>query len=377
MISKDFFQALKDLEELKGINAEELIAALETALTSAYKKNYGESKSAAVKLNPEKNTIRIYSYKTVVETVEDPDKEISLEEAKAIKKNIQLGGVIEQEEATKEFGRIAAQTAKQVMMQKIREFEGKQLIIKMAERQEQLAMTQIKRIDFEGNVFVEIDGVEAIMPKNEQMKGEKYSAGDKIKVYVKKLNENAKFVQLVVSRSDINLVRKLFEIEIPEIQSGEIEIMSISRDAGNRSKVSIHTNNSNLDPIGACVGNKGLRINNITKELNGEKIDLVLYSENPAQYIANALSPAKVLQVEINETLKTSKVIVPDEKLSLAIGKDGQNVRLAAKLTNWKIDVKPQSALEQLDDIEIVDMETTPSISEDSFVEDMFDIDSL
>lgn len=377
MISKDFFQALKDLEELKGINAEELIAALETALTSAYKKNYGESKSAAVKLNPEKNTIRIYSYKTVVETVEDPDKEISLEEAKAIKKNIQLGGVIEQEEATKEFGRIAAQTAKQVMMQKIREFEGKQLIIKMAERQEQLAMTQIKRIDFEGNVFVEIDGVEAIMPKNEQMKGEKYSAGDKIKVYVKKLNENAKFVQLVVSRSDINLVRKLFEIEIPEIQSGEIEIMSISRDAGNRSKVSIHTNNSNLDPIGACVGNKGLRINNITKELNGEKIDLVLYSENPAQYIANALSPAKVLQVEINETLKTSKVIVPDEKLSLAIGKDGQNVRLAAKLTNWKIDVKPQSALEQLDDIEIVDMETTPTISEDSFVEDMFDIDSL
>lgn len=377
MISKDFFQALKDLEELKGINAEELIAALETALTSAYKKNYGESKSAAVKLNPEKNTIRIYSYKTVVETVEDPDKEISLEEAKAIKKNIQLGGVIEQEEATKEFGRIAAQTAKQVMMQKIREFEGKQLIIKMAERQEQLAMTQIKRIDFEGNVFVEIDGVEAIMPKNEQMKGEKYSAGDKIKVYVKKLNENAKFVQLVVSRSDINLVRKLFEIEIPEIQSGEIEIMSVSRDAGNRSKVSIHTNNSNLDPIGACVGNKGLRINNITKELNGEKIDLVLYSENPAQYIANALSPAKVLQVEINETLKTSKVIVPDEKLSLAIGKDGQNVRLAAKLTNWKIDVKPQSALEQLDDIEIVDMETTPTISEDSFVEDMFDIDSL
>ena len=376
MVSKDFFQALKDLEELKGINADELIQALESALTSAYKKNYGEGKLASVKLNPEKNTIRIYSYKTVVETVEDPDKEISLEEAKQAKKNIQIGGVIEQEEATKEFGRIAAQTAKQVMLQKIREFEGKQLIVKMAERQEQLAMTQIKRIDFEGNVFVEIDGVEAIMPKNEQMKGEQYSVGEKLKVYVKKLNENAKYVQLIVSRSDVNLVKKLFEIEIPEIQTGEVEIKSISRDAGNRSKVSIHTDKANLDPIGACVGNKGLRINNITRELNGEKIDLVLYSENPAQYIANALSPAKVIQVEINETLKTSKVLVPDEKLSLAIGKDGQNVRLAARLTGWKIDVKPQSALEQLDDIDMVNVDT-PEISADSFVDDMFDIDSI
>ena len=377
MISKDFFQALKDLEELKGINAQELVFALETALTSAYKKNYGEGKSALVKLNPEKNTIRIYSFKTVVENVEDSDKEISLEDAKLLKKNIQIGDTIEQEEATKEFGRIAAQTAKQVMMQKIREFEGKQLILKMAERQEQLAMTQVKRIDIDGNVFVEIDGIEAVMPKNEQMKGEKFSIGDKVKVYVKKLKENVKNVQLIVSRSDLNLVRKLFEVEIPEIQNGDLEIMSISRDAGNRSKVSIHTSNKDLDPIGACVGNKGLRINSITNELNGEKIDLVLYSENPAQYIANALSPAKVLQVEINETLQTSKVIVPDEKLSLAIGKDGQNVRLAAKLTGWKIDVKPQSAIEQLDDIVNESEIEAAEISEDSFIDDMFDIDSI
>ncbi len=376
MISKDFFQALKDLEELKGINAEELVGALETALTSAYKKNYGEGKSALVKLNLEKNTIRIYSYKTVVETVEDPDKELSLEEAKQLKKNIKIGDTIEQEEATKEFGRIAAQTAKQVMMQKIREFEGRHLIQKMSQRQEQLAITEVRRVDIDGNVFVELDGIEALMPKNEQMKGEKYVVGSKLKVYVKKFNENAKNFQLIVSRSDINLVKKLFEAEIPEIINGIIEIKSISRDAGNRSKVSLYCADSNIDPIGACVGNKGMRINNITNELNGEKIDLVLYSENPAQYIANALSPAKVLQVEINETLKTSKVIVPDDKLSLAIGKYGQNVTLAAKLTGWKIDVKPESAYQQIDDIDFVNDET-PEISEDSFGDDIFDIEDL
>lgn len=375
MISKEFFQALKDLEEQKGIKQEEFISTLETALTSAYKKNCGEGKSALVKLNPDKNAIRIYSYKTVVEEVADPDKEISLDEAKQIKKSYSVGDTVEQEEATKEFGRIAAQTAKQVIMQKIREYETKALVEQMADRQDQISSVVVRRLDAEGNIYVDISGVEAIMTKQDQMKNEKLKVGDRVKVYVKPIKEDAKFVQLQVSRSDYKLVKHLFENEIPEIASGEVEIKSVARDAGNRSKVAIYSENTEIDPIGACVGNKGLRINAILSELNGEKIDLVLYSENPAQYIANALSPAKVLQVEINEELKQSKVVVPDDKLSLAIGKEGQNVRLAARLTGWKIDVKPQSEIEQIENIISDDTgvaETT--VSNEEFTDDIFDI---
>ena len=346
MINKDFFQALDDLETEKKINKEKFIEALEFALTSAYKKMYGEAKSASVKLFPEKNTIRIFSYKTVVDEVTDPDKEISLDEARLIKKSYKLGDIVATEETTKDFGRIAAQTAKQVVMQRLKEFEREMAISEISEKEDELLTTIIKRID-NGTVYVQISGshVEGIMLPSDQIPGEKYEIGQRIKVYVKKIKDSFRGPQIQVTRSNIGFVRKIFELEIPEIASGDVKIKNIARDAGSRSKVAVFTEKANIDPVGACVGNHGIRINTIVSELNGEKIDLILYSDDPLEYIARSLSPAKVLSVETNESLNASRVIVPDDKLSLAIGKNGQNVRLAARLTGWKIEVKPESSL--------------------------------
>ena len=347
MINKDFFQALDELETQKRINKEQFIETLESALTSAYKKMYGEAKSAMVKLNPEKCTIKIYSYKTIVEEVEDFDKEISLEEARKIKKSYQIGDTVAEEESTKEFGRIAAQTAKQVVMQRLKEMERQIAVSELAEKEDELLTTIVKRID-NGTVYVTIAGshTEGVMLENDQIPGEKLNVGDRIKVYVRKIQDSFKGPQIQVTRANLGFVRKLFELEIPEIQTGEIVIKNIAREPGSRTKISIYTEKPYLDAIGACVGNRGVRINTITSEMNNEKIDLVLYSEDPLEYIARALSPAKVLSVETNDSLKVSQVIVPDDKLSLAIGKNGQNVRLAAKLTGWKIDVKSESTVE-------------------------------
>ena len=346
MINKDFFQALDDLEVEKKINKEVFIKTLEAALTSAYKKMYGEAKSALVKLNPEKATIKIYSYKTIVEEVEDSDKEISLADAKLIKKSFKLGEEVMTEESTKDFGRIAAQTAKQVVMQKLKEMEREMALSELAEKEDELMTTIIKRID-NGTVYVQLSNTntEGVMLPSDQIPGEKYNVGDRIKVYVKKIKDSFKGTQIQVTRSNIGFVRKLFELEIPEIASGEVMIKNISRDAGNRTKVAIYTEKANIDPIGTCVGFHGQRIDTITSELNGEKIDLIEYSEDPLEYIAKALSPAQVISVETNESLHSSRVIVPDDKLSLAIGKSGQNVRLAARLTGWKIEVKPESSV--------------------------------
>jgi len=344
MVNKDFFKALEELEAEKKIDKDTFITTLETALTSAYKKMYGEAKSAMVKLYPERNTIRIYSYKTVVAEVEDPDKEIALSEAKLSKKSSKVGDIVAVEESTKDFGRIAAQTAKQVVMQKLREMERQTAVSELSEKEDELLTTIVKRIDGE-NVYVQIPGsnTEGVMMKNDQIPGDKFNIGDRVKVYVKKIKDSFKGPQIQVSRSNIGFIRKLFELEIPEIASGDVKIKNIARDAGNRAKVAIFTERPNIDAIGACVGNRGVRINTIVNELNGEKIDLVEYSDDPLEYIARALSPAKVLSVETNDSLNMSQVIVPDDKLSLAIGKGGQNVRLAAKLTGWKIDVKSES----------------------------------
>lgn len=384
MINKDFFQALDDLETEKKINKEQFLETLEAALTSAYKKMYGEAKNALVKLNPEKNTIKIYSYKTVVENVEDPDKEISLQEARELKKSYDLGDSVVSEESTKDFGRIAAQTAKQVVMQRLKEIERQMAISELSEKEDELLTTVVKRID-NGNIYVQLAGshTEGIMMENDQIPGEKFNIGDRIKVYVKKIKESFKGTQVQVSRGNVGFVRKLFELEIPEIASGDVVIKNIARDAGNRTKVSIYTDKPNIDALGACVGNRGVRINTICSEMNGEKIDLVLYSDDPLEYIARALSPAKVLSVETNESLKASRVIVPDDKLSLAIGKSGQNVRLAARLTGWKIDVKPASEVEgALDNLsnteehEIVDLEDDEDIFADlEDIEELEDID--
>lgn len=344
MINKDFFLALDELEMQKKINKEQFIEALETALTSAYKKMYGEAKNALVKLNPEKNTIKIYSYKKIVEEPEDMDKEISLEEARKLKKSYQIGDSVVEEESTKEFGRIAAQTAKQVVMQKLKEIERQIAVDELSEKEDELLTTVVKRIE-NGVVYVQIAGShsEGVMLESDQIPGEKFHEGDRIKVYVKRIKDSFRGPQIQVSRSNIGFVRKLFELEIPEIESGEVIIKNIARDPGNRTKVAVYSEKPNVDAVGACVGNRGVRINTIVSELNGEKIDLVLYSDDPLEYIARALSPAQIISVETNDSLKASRVIVPANKLSLAIGKSGQNVRLAARLTGWKIDVKPET----------------------------------
>ena len=326
MINKDFFQALEEIEVSKKINADQLIETLEAALTSAYKKMYGEAKSAQVKLNPEKNTIKIYSYKTVVEEVENPDKEISLEEAQKLKQSYKIGDVVMQEENTKDFGRIAAQTAKQVVMQKLKEMERQIAVDELSEKEDELLTTIVKRID-QNVVYVQIAGshTEGVMLEQDQIPGEKFHINDRIKVYVKKIKDSFRGVQIQVSRSNVGFLRKLFEIEVPEIENGEVVIKNIARDAGNRSKVAIMATKPHVDALGACVGNRGVRINTIMSE--------------------------------INESLKSSRVIVPDDKLSLAIGKMGQNVRLAARLTGWKIDVKPESAV--TNDVKEVEYELT------------------
>ena len=351
MINKDFFKALEDLEETRRIKKEYFVEALEAALTSAYKKNYGEAKNAYVVLSPEKGAIKIYSYKTVVEEVENPDKEVSLEEAQLIKPSYKVGDKIQEEEKPKDFGRIAAQTAKQVVMQKLREVEKDMAMSEISEKEDELITTVIRRKD-EKNVYVEIGAnqLEAVMNEGDQIPGEHYSVGDRIKVYVKKIKDSYQGPLVQVSRANTGFVKRMFELEVPEIASGEIVIENIVREAGYRTKIAVYTTNPNLDAVGACVGNKGMRINAIVAEINGEKIDIIPYSDNPEEFIANALSPAEVVEVQILGE-KESRAIVPDNKLSLAIGKSGQNVRLAAKLTTWKIDVKPQSSLLQKEEV--------------------------
>ena len=378
MINKDFFQALEDLQTEKKIDKETFISALENALTSAYKKMYGEGKSARVSLNPDRNMIRIYSYKTVVDEVVDPDKEISLDEARLIKKSYKIGDQVETEESTKDFGRIAEQTAKQVVMQKIKEKEREMALSEISEKEDELLTTIIKRID-NGTIYVQIanSNVEGIMLPSDQIPGEKFQVGQRIKVYVKKIKDSFRGPQIQVTRSNIGFVRKLFELEIPEVASGEVKIKNISRDPGNRAKVAVYSDNPNIDPIGTCVGNHGIRINTIVSELNGEKIDLVHYCDDPLEYIARALSPAKVISVETNDSLNASRVIVPDDKLSLAIGKNGQNVRLAARLTGWKIEVKPESAFGKSEEkIAKEEYELTELSDEDSF-ENLDDLEEI
>ena len=350
MVNKDFFVALEDLEREKKINKEFFIETLESALTSAYKKNFGEAKSASVKLNPEKNTIKVYSYKTIVEEVVDPDKEISLEDAKKIKKSYQVGDIISEEVTPKEFGRIAAQIAKQVVMQRLREAEHQVAMSELSEKQNELVTGVVRRVEA-GVVYVEIPGskTEGVMQQSDQIPGENYTTGDRIKVYVKNIKDSTKSTVVQVSRSNPGFVKRLFELEVPEIKSGEIEVKSISREAGYRTKMAVYCQNPNVDVVGACVGNKGMRISAIINELNGEKIDIIEYSENPLEYIARALSPAKVITVYALEGNNYARAVVPDDKLSLAIGKSGQNVRLAVKLTGWKIDVKSESVAKQLD----------------------------
>jgi len=350
MTNKKFFQALDDLEREKKIKKEIVISALESALVSAYKKNYGEGKSIEVRLDPDRAAMRVIAFRTVVDDaafaedrVLDPDKEIALEEARAVKKTAKPGDIIGEDIKPMDFGRVAAQTAKQVVMQRLREAEGELAYHEVSKKEEQLVMGTIRRVDG-GNVYIDIGKLEAVMMPQEQCPNEKYNVNETIKVYVKKVKQGLRGPQIVVSRSAPNFVRRLFEMEVPEIAAGIVTIKNIVREAGFRTKIAVASEDTGVDPVGACVGNRGVRVNTIVSELSGEKIDIIPWCSDALEFVARSLSPAKVIMVEVNDEEKTAKVVVPDDKLSLAIGKNGQNARLAARLTGWKIDVKSYSA---------------------------------
>ncbi len=350
MINQDFFLALEDLEREKGIPKEAFISALENALAIAYKKYAGETGAVEVRLNPDKKMIKVYSVKTVVEEIVDFNKEISVEEAQDIKKSYKAGDVITTEISTKEFDRIAAQTAKQVVMQKLREIERDNTVSEFEDKEGELIASTIRRIE-DGNVYVEIGGnqIEGVLMPKDQVPGEKYELNQVLNVYVKKVKSMGKNAQIVVSRTANGLVNRLFENEVPEIKQGIVTVKAIAREPGQRTKIAIYSEDPTVDAIGACVGNKGARVNAIVAELNGEKIDIIPWSENPLEFIARALSPARVIKVVQLDGENNARVVVPDDKLSLAIGRNGQNARLAVRLTGWKIDVKSESnAIEEM-----------------------------
>ncbi|MDE7395456.1 MAG: transcription termination factor NusA [Clostridiales bacterium] len=344
MVSKDFFAALDELEREKRIKKDTFIEALETALVIAYKKNMGTSKAIDVKLNPDRSTIKIYAYQTVVEEVEDKETQISLEDARLISPKYKLGDVVSEEIDSRDFGRIAAQTAKQVVMQKLREVEGEIAYNELSQKEDELVTCVVRRLEGK-NVYVEINKLEAVLMPQDQAPNDKFNVGDKIKVYVKKINTGPKGPQIIVSRTVAGFVKRLFELEVPEIASGLVTIKAIVREAGYRTKMAVYSEDSDIDAVGACVGNRGMRVNAIVSELGGEKIDIIHWCPDILEFIARALSPAKVVMVQVNDEEHAAKAVVMDDMLSLAIGKDGQNARLAARLTNWKIDVKPYSSL--------------------------------
>ena len=345
---KELVVAMEELEKERGISKEYLLDSLEVALVTAYKKNYEQADNVKVSINKETGEMHVYSSKMVVEAAKDECFEISLANAKKINKKAEIGSVVDVEIVPKNFGRIAAQTAKQVVVQKIREAEREIVYTDFSEKKGEIVTGIVQKAD--GNIVVlDLGRVEGIMPLKEQIPTEKYRVNDKIRGYVLSVEKGIKGnPQVIVSRSHPDFVRRLFEFEIPEIYEGLIEIKSISRDAGSRSKVAVYSTNENIDPVGSCVGQKGVRIQNIINELNGEKIDVIEWDEDPAVFIAAALLPAQVLAVDVKEEEKFAQVIVPDDQLSLAIGKSGQNARLAARLTNWKIDIKSESQFRKM-----------------------------
>jgi len=342
----DFFLALEELEKSSKLDKELIISSIEAGIAAALKKETGESRAIAIKMNPEKGEIRYFAYKTVVEDEAEIDKyEISLEEALKIKNDAKVGDIIGEDVPAGDVSRIAAQTATQVVLQRLNDARKELAHEEMSKREGELVQAIVRRVESTA-AFVEIVGTqtEAIMPKRDQVYGEKLSVGDKIKVYVKKVKINNRGQQqVIVSRSDAGFVRKLFEIEVPEIRSNLVKIKNIVRDAGTRTKIAVYSDDPNVDSTGACIGQKGVRVNAIVSELNGEKVDVILYSNDPTEYITRALGHVKVIMVKLNQVENTAKVVVPDDKLSLAIGKRGQNAKLAMKLTGYKIDVKAYS----------------------------------
>ncbi|WP_404433024.1 transcription termination factor NusA [Sutcliffiella horikoshii] len=346
-MSSELFDALTLMEKEKGISKDIIIEAIEAALISAYKRNFNQAQNVRVDMNLDTGTMRVFARKDVVDEVFDSRLEISVQEARQIDPNYQENDVVEIEVTPKDFGRIAAQTAKQVVTQRVREAERGVIYSEYIEREEDIMTGIVQRLDSKF-IYVSLGKIEALLPVNEQMPNEHYKPHDRIKVFLTKVEKTTKGPQIFVSRSHPGLLKRLFELEVPEIYDGTVEIKSVAREAGDRSKISVHCDNPEVDPVGACVGPKGQRVQAIVNELKGEKIDIVRWSKDPVEFVANALSPSKVLEVQVNEEEKATTVIVPDYQLSLAIGKRGQNARLAAKLTGWKIDIKSESEAEEL-----------------------------
>ncbi len=342
-MNADFIEALEQLEKEKGVSKEILIDTIEAALVSAYKRNFGSSQNVRIQIDREKGDVKVYSQKKIVEEVEDDFLEISLEEAREqFGVNYEIEDVVEFEVTPRNFGRIAAQTAKQVVVQRIREAEREVIYEEFINRESEIVTGVVARVS-KGIVYVSLGKIEGILNQSEQIPGEGYEIGQRIKCYIIEVKKTTKGPQILLSRSHPGLVKRLFELEVPEIYDGVVLIKSVSREAGSRTKIAVGSVDENIDPIGACVGPKGSRVKNVVDELKGEKIDIIKFSNDPSEFISSALSPSKVVTVEVDEKEKSAKVVVPDYQLSLAIGKEGQNARLAAKLTNWKIDIKSES----------------------------------
>jgi len=338
----EFIEALEEIEKEKGVSKEVIFDALESALISSYKKNFGSSQNVEVEIDKDNGRVSVYAKKNVVDEVEDDLLEMNIEEAKEIDDRYEIGDIVNVEITPKDFGRIAAQTAKQVVIQRIKDAERDVIFDEFINRENEIITGMVQRIS-KNNVYVDLGKTEGVLPPTEQIEGEVYNQGDRIKLFILEVKKTTKGPQIILSRSHPGLVKRLFELEVPEIHGGVVDIYAISREAGSRTKIAVSSKDSNVDPVGACVGFKGSRVKAIVDELNGEKIDIIIWSKNIEEFIANSLSPSKVIKVEANEKDKSALVVVPDYQLSLAIGKEGQNARLAAKLTNWKIDIKSES----------------------------------
>ncbi len=364
-MKSEFMLAITQLSAEKNLPKEVVIAAVETALVSAYRKdNFAPNQNISVKIDPATGKVRVWAEKTVVEQPTDVRREISLTEASKIKSDAQIGEAVMVEATPRNAGRIAAQTAKQVILQRLHEAEHSAIFEEYSGKEGDIVSGLVQRIESR-QVFIDLGRTEAILPAAEQVRNERYRVGQRLKVYLLEVVRTAKGPQVVVSRSHPDFLRRLFELEIPEVLNGMVELKAVAREAGYRSKIAVAARQDGIDPVGCCVGLRGIRIQNIMKELNGEKLDVVSWSPDASVFIANALSPAQVLNVELNEDEGIATVVVPDKQLSLAIGKEGQNARLAAKLTGWRIDIKSASVAEAE---RLAKTEPLPSVAEEAIV---------
>ena len=340
-MNTEFMQALKDLQREKGISSDSIIDALEKALAKSYEKNYNDHQNVKINIDPETGKLDIFAEKLIVDSVEEPIIEISLNDARKINANYQIGETVLQSVTPHDFGRIAAQTARNIVLQKIKDAERAIIFSEFEDREHEIITGIIQRMD-RNYIYIELGKTEGMIPPSEQVSTESYRVGDRLKLYISEVKNTAKGAQVILSRNNPGLVVRLFELEIPEISDGVVEIFSIAREAGSRTKIAVFSKDENVDPVGACVGFKGTRVKAIVTELRGEKIDIIIWDKNIKTFIKNSLSPANIVDVIIDEENKSAVVVAQEEQLSLAIGKEGQNARLAAKLTGWKIDIKDE-----------------------------------